>query len=325
MTSTKRTLDLLVVGELNMDLILDKVESFPELEKEKIAGDMNLTLGSSSAIFASNIARLGPKTGFCGMVGDDNFGLQIIEQLQEFGIDTTYVKTDTNRKTGLTAIIRHGGQRAMVTYPGAMAHFSLEDIPEEAFTKAGHMHISSVFLQPGIKRDLQDIVTTAKSHGMTVSVDPQWDPDEQWDIDLSKLLRNIDFFLPNDAEFLQFTQAQSVEEGLAKYKSNINGCIVVKRGRQGATFLDNDTIKTVPAYINEEPVDAVGAGDSFNAGFIYRILKGDSIENAVKFGNLTGSVSTTQAGGTAAITSLNEVLQIANKKYSITNFDDITR
>src|SRR5699024_9296432 len=105
-------------------------------------------------------------------------------------------------KTGLTAIIRHAGNRANVTYPGAMESFSLADIPAEAFRQARHLHMSSIFLQPGVKNDLFAIIDRAKSADMTVSLDTQWDPEEQWDLDFERLLSRIDFFLPNEDEFL---------------------------------------------------------------------------------------------------------------------------
>jgi sugar/nucleoside kinase (ribokinase family) len=316
--------DLLVIGELNMDLILDDVESFPEIGKEKTASGLNITLGSSSAIFASNIARLGINTAFCGMIGQDNFGEAVLRELRKSDIDTTFVQVTSEYETGLTVIIRHKGDRAMVTYPGAMEHFSLQDIPEEAFQTARHLHISSIFLQPGVKRDLFDIVEKAKSHDMTISVDPQWDPKEEWDLDIEKLLNQIDFFFPNEAEFLHLSGSETVSEGLEKLKSQIAGCLVVKRGKQGVTFLSNGSTKTIPAFENREVVDAIGAGDSFNAGFIYQFLRGSAIENCVQFGNMTGAVSTTQAGGTAAMKSMDEVLKIAKNKFSITDIDDIT-
>ena len=325
MPQVKEQNDILVVGELNMDLILNDVASFPELGKEKIAGDMNLTLGSSSAIFAANAARLGLSVGFCGMVGNDNFGASVINHLKKYGVDTSDVIKSDQYQTGLTAIIRHGNDRAMVTYPGAMTHFSMDNIPDGSFEQARHLHISSIFLQPGVKKDLFKIIEKAKSYGMTVSVDTQWDPEEQWDIDLDRLLKNIDFFLPNESEFLALTNATSVEGGLSEIQQHADHCnIVVKRGTEGATFLGDHYTSTIPAYFNSNPVDTVGAGDSFIAGFIYRFLKGDPIEKCVQFANITGAVSTCRAGGTAAITSLEEVFSIAKQNFSIPNIDEFT-
>src|SRR5699024_37241 len=175
--------DVLVVGELNMDLILNKVEGCPELSKEKIASEMNLTMGSSSAIFACNIARLGMETAFCGLVGNDDFGNTIVEQLQQMQVNTQWVQFDKNRQTGLTAIIRQQDDRAMVTYPGTMNYFSSSHIPDEAFQKARHLHLSSIFLQPKIKEELFTILARAKADDMSISVNTQWDPAERWDID----------------------------------------------------------------------------------------------------------------------------------------------
>ncbi len=325
MSRDKQQKDILVVGELNMDLILNNVASFPELGKEKIAGDMNLTLGSSSAIFAANAARLGLSVGFCGMIGNDDFGASVINDLQQYRVDTSAVVTSDQHKTGLTAIIRQGNDRAMITYPGAMDHFSMKDIPGHAFKQARHLHISSIFLQPGVKNDLFKIIEKAKSHGMSISVDTQWDPDENWDINFDRLLSTIDFFLPNESEFLALTNAPSVEEGLSEIRQHAHHCtIVVKKGTDGATFLEDQHTSTVPAYQNPDLVDAIGAGDSFNAGFIYRFLCGDAIERCVQFGNITGAVSTCRAGGTTAITSLEDVISIAKQNFNISDIDEFT-
>lgn len=316
---TENTFDVLVVGELNLDLILDRLESFPELGKEKIAARQNMMLGSSSAIFASNIARLGPSTAFCGLAGNDDFGETVIKELQQNKVDTRWIKTDEQHQTGLTTVIRHNNDRTMITYPGAMEHFCLQEIPDEAFCSARHLHISSIFLQPEIKKDLLKIVDCAQTHGMSISIDTQWDSAEQWDINLQELLPKIDFFLPNDAEFLNMTGAESVKEGLQQLSDTAGNCaIVVTCGKKGATYLADGTINTVSGHTNKNIADTVGAGDSFNAGLVYRYLQGRPLEDCIKFATVTSVVSTTQPGGTQAIQSLEEVCQIAKDKLGIT-------
>lgn len=314
-------LDLLVIGELNMDLILNRVESFPELGKEKIARDLNLTMGSSSAIFAANSSRLGLSVGFCGMVGRDDYGETIIEQLQNYKIDTSLITVSDKHQTGLTVIIRYAGDRAMLTYPGTIDQFSYSEIPGDAFESARHLHISSIFLQSGIKKDLFKIIERAKAAGMTISIDPQWDPDEAWDLDFKKLLSQIDFFFPNEDEFLNITKSSSLDEAINKFQPFLKGgIIVIKQGSRGAAYCTGSEVGSVPGYVNSEPVDTVGAGDSFDAGFIYRFLSGYSIKECIKFGNITGAFSTTAAGGTAAVKSLNHVHNYAKEKLSIDDF-----
>ncbi|NGP89171.1 carbohydrate kinase family protein [Fodinibius halophilus] len=314
-------LDILVIGELNMDLILNDLEEFPQLGKEKIANDFNLTMGSSSAIFAANCSRLEQTVGFCGMVGDDDFGKQIRDQLLAFGVDVRHISISKTHKTGITAVLRYDDDRAMVTYPGAMEHFSLAQIDPDAFENARHLHISSLFLQPGIKTDLFDIIERAQSRGMTTSIDPQWDPKEQWDIDFTKLVGRIDFFLPNEDEFLSITESSTVKEGINEIRPHLgDGTIIIKQGTEGATFVSSNEVKKIPGYTNDTPVDTVGAGDSFDAGFICQILNDTSIEDSIRFGNITGAVSTTEAGGTRAIQSRKHVQEIAKKKFSIDDF-----
>lgn len=322
---TSTEFDVLVIGELNMDLILDQLEDLPELGKEKIASGLTFTLGSSSAIFASNIARLGLKTAFCGSIGDDDFGDTIIKSLQQNEIDTSWIKRDVDHQTGITTVLRHNNDQAMVTYPGTMAHFALQDIPDEVFKKARHLHISSIFLQPGIKNALFNIIDKAKAQDMTISIDTQWDPNERWDIDIQKLISYIDFFLPNEHEFINMVPDHSVEEGLKTLqKAECKGSTIVKCGGNGAMFINDQQIDTIPAFTNAEVADTVGAGDSFNAGLIYRFLSGDSLEQCIKFGAITGAVSTTQPGGTTAIKNLKEVIKIAKDKLLIPNLDEFT-
>ena len=81
--------DILAIGELNVDLILNNIDGEPEVGKEKFAGDMILTLGSSTAIFAANAAALGAKVGFVGMIGQDTLGNLIRESLEAKGVDTS--------------------------------------------------------------------------------------------------------------------------------------------------------------------------------------------------------------------------------------------
>src|SRR5699024_4011201 len=99
---------------------------------------------------------------------------------------------------------------------------------------------------------------------------------------------DIDFFIPNEAEFLQLTGSKSLNEGFQKLPATAKGSVIVKRGKKGAAILNGESITTIPGFVNDQPADMVGAGDSFDAGFIYRFLQGDSIEKCTLFGNLTG-------------------------------------
>lgn len=147
--------DILAIGELNVDLILNNIDGEPEVGKEKFAGDMILTLGSSTAIFAANAAALGAKVGFVGMIGQDTLGNLIRESLEAKGVDTSMLIETDEHSSGATIVLNYGEDRAMVTYQGAMAVMSFADIDKSVFEKCRHIHISSIFLQPALKADLE--------------------------------------------------------------------------------------------------------------------------------------------------------------------------
>lgn len=308
--------DVVAIGELNVDLILNGIQGEPQVGKEIFAQDMLLTLGSSTAIFAANVACIGSKTAFVGMIGNDPFGKLIETSLAEKGVDTSMLIKSNVHASGATICLNYNEDRANVTYQGAMDHMSFDDIDKSIFTDAKHIHLSSVFLQSGIKRDLLKILKTARENNVTTSLDPQWDPNEKWDLDYKEVLPYLNVFLPNETELKFLTGSETVEEAIEKIEPYINIC-VVKCGRNGSILLQKNKKPVIlDAFLNNNVVDAIGAGDSFNAGFIHAFVKGVSVEEAQINGNLTGAVNTTAAGGTGAFTSANDVKEVAETRFN---------
>ena len=310
----KKVFDVIVVGELNVDLILNQIESFPETGKEKLADKMTLTLGSSSAIFASNLSTLGMKVSFIAKIGNDVFGRFCKEQLEVKGVDTSMLIVSDELKTGATIVLNFGEDRAMITYQGAMKDLGISDITKEMLDMAKHLHFSSYFLQPGFKNDLDNLFRLAKESGLTTSLDVQWDPAEQWDFDFKKILPYVDIFLPNESELLNLTGKDLIDTAL-KAIEGYGKFILIKKGKQGSLLSYNNKIVSGKSFLNDKVVDAIGAGDSFNAGFIFKFIQGFPPEDCQTFGNLIGAISTTKSGGTTAFTDYNETMKIAKEKF----------
>jgi sugar/nucleoside kinase (ribokinase family) len=310
----RRRFDVLVVGELNVDLILDGMGALPEVGKEILARSMTLTLGSSSAIFASNLRCLGPEVAFLGKVGDDLFGSFVVDRLRARGVDTSRILTVPGLSTGATVALNHGEDRAMITAMGAMEHLAVEDVTPDHLASARHLHLSSVFLQPLLLPHVATLFRRAKEAGMTTSLNPQWDPAEAWDLDLPAILPSVDLFLPNEAEILHLTRMPDVSSALYVLRPFAR-TVVVKQGSRGATAQAGSRVIAKPAFFNPCVVDAIGAGDSFDAGFVARFLEGDTLEGCLLSGNLMGAVSTTAAGGTGAFTDLAGVMAIARERF----------
>ena len=307
--------DVLVVGELNVDIILNDIDGLPEVGKEKLARRMVTTLGSSSAIFASNLSSLGASVAFLGKVGTDAHGDLILDSLRSRNVDTTGVLRDEAVDTGATLVLNYHEDRAMVTYPGAMEQLTINDISDQVLMQARHLHFSSYFLQPGLRAAVPELFRRAQALGLTTSLDPQWDPTERWEFDAHAILPHVDVFLPNEKELLCLTRASTVDDALATL-GNTARCVVVKKGNQGSYTWQDGQLHHQSPFLNESVVDAIGAGDSFNAGFIRRFVQGRPLKECQTFGNLTGALSTTQSGGTAAFRDTGQLIELAQSKFN---------
>lgn len=304
----------MVAGELNVDIILNQINKFPAMGKEVIADRMMMTLGSSSAIFASNLSVLGTKVIFAGALARDQFGDLVLSSLQSKGVDTSAIVFTSEKSTGATIALSFDEDRAMVTYPGAMTVFTLDDISDDHLRQCRHLHVSSIFLSTALKKDVHQLYRKAKDFGLTTSLDPQWDPDEKWDIDFRSLLRKVDVFIPNENELRAMTGIGDLMEAAQSLKSHAN-ILIVKAGREGAYLWSGDKFIHQRSFLNPSVVDSIGAGDSFCAGFIHKYIQGKSLEQCLEFAALAGAVNTTRAGGTTAFQDLKLVKEIAASTF----------
>lgn len=287
--------DILVPGELNPDLILTDPNLDPRFgQAEVLVQNVALTPGASSVIFACGAARLGLKVVFVGVVGDDMFGRFMLDALEERGVDTSYVIVDPTQKTGLTIILNRIDDRAMLTHLGAINALRIEQLPDTLLSQASHLHLASYFLQTNLQPDVPNLFQRAHDLGLTTSIDTNWDPDQQW-TGVPELLPLVDVFLPNENEAIALTGLNSVEAAAEKLAANTE-VVAVKMGAEGGLAMTRGRRYHAPA-IPVEVIDTVGAGDNFDAGFVFGYLKGWSLEQALRLGIACGSLSTQKPGG----------------------------
>lgn len=299
---------VLVVGEINLDLILANYQSFPALGREVLVDDLVATLGSASAIFAVGVARLGTPVAFLGKVGADQWGDQCLEAMRRGGVDVSRVIRDPALKTGLTVSITSARERALVSYLGAIAALRGEDVPDEVFRGFDHLHVSSYYLQQGLRPACASLFARARAAGLTTSLDPGFDPSERWEADLLQTLRSVDVFLPNEVELCAAARCVTPLEALGRLQ-NSGTRIVAKLGAKGCATLEDGRLVEVPAF-PVETVDTTGAGDSFDAGFLHAWLSGLPLRDCLRWGAACGSLSTRGLGGTARQPDRAEVEQL---------------
>jgi sugar/nucleoside kinase (ribokinase family) len=294
-----KSFDITIAGEINLDLILYGLPQVMPLERELLGTDFQVTLGSSSAILAHNLAVLGSHVGFITLVGSDALGKIALERLGESGADLTRVRVSTgSARTGVTVLLAHGKERHILTYPGTMAEMRVQDL-DVAYLKSGrHFHVSSLFLQRALAHGLPALFRELKDAGLTISLDTNDDPEDKWGDLLDPLLDLIDVLLPNEAEACRIAHLDTLDEALEVLSKRVP-CIAVKRGAQGS-IVRAGRQTFVARGIPVDPIDTIGAGDSFTAGFLFAWLKGQPLDQCALAGNITGALSTLQVGGTEA-------------------------
>ena len=293
-----RRFDVTIAGELNLDLILYGAPEELPRERELLMSDMNLTLGSSSAILAHNLASLGSRVGFISCVGDDSFGEMALKWLSTAEVDVSKVLVWPGRKTGMTTILQHESGRNILTYPGTIFELGIQHLDIEYLASAQHFHVSSFYLQRGLQADLPDLLRTLKARGLTVSLDSNDDPEDRWESGLREALRQVDVFLPNEREAKRLTGAKDAEAAGAELAQWVP-VVVIKLGARGAMAQRGSDHWFSPG-VKVEVVDPVGAGDSFDAGFLHEYLRGSEMNVCLEAGNLAGALSVTRPGGTGA-------------------------
>ena len=291
--------DITIAGELNLDLILYGLPDELPPERELLADRMILTLGASSAILAHNLAALGSRVGFQSRIGDDDLGGTALLRLQQSGADVAQVRrVPGSVKTGLTVILQREAWRNMVTYSGTIAELTWDDLDLGYLADSRHFHVSSFYLQGGLRPRVPELFRKMKQAGLTISLDTNDDPDDGWEGGLQEALRYVDVFLPNEREALKVARVNDLETAV-KTLAALVPLVVVKLGREGAMAQRGTTRFTSPALC-VQAVDAVGAGDSFDAGFLHQYVRGADVPACLSFGNLAGAFSTTRPGGTEA-------------------------
>ena len=287
---------ILVIGELNVDIVAAGVRQLPESGSEVLAENCELTLGSASAIFATGIAKLGCAVTFVSQVGKDSFGGFCLAALKDAGVSTRYVQRKAGEKTGVTIALSNTRDRALITFPGAIATFSAKDCDTSAMKRHQHLHLTSYYLQRSLQPSFPALFKQAKAEGLTTSFDPNTDPSQKWSRSLASVLKHVDVLFVNEREASALTRRTNKREAL-KALGRLVPCAVVKRGARGALAIQNGAVVASPSF-KVKAVDTTGAGDSFAAGFVSAYTRSAPLAECLRVANACGALSTRKLGGT---------------------------
>lgn len=291
-----RRWDVFCVADLCADLILtgNVVPRFQQFEQ--LIDDYSVEPGGSATIFASQFAKLGGRVGLIGAVGADAFGDFLLRQLEAIGIDCRRVRRETQEKTGLGVhLMKSDGDRAMLTYSGTIDATPPEALTDDLLADVRHWHLASLFLLGRMRGCWKGWLARCRASGLTTSMDTNWDPADRWE-GARDLLPLIDVFLPNEAEACAIAGVSDVEQA-GEALSELGPLIVIKQGAAGATAYHRGRRWHVASTAPGPIVDTVGAGDTFDAGFLRGWLLGWSVEECLRLAARCAGHSLCAAGG----------------------------
>ena len=299
--------DLLVIGDANPDVVLGPAPDPIEYgQREVLVSTGAIVLGGSGAITACGAARLGLRVAFAGRVGRDHAGGMVYDILTSLGV-VCFLRIDDEVGTPLTTVLTRGDDRAILTAAGTLARTTADDVRPELLATSRHVHASSYFLMPELALTLPKLFREARRHGATTSLDTNDDPSGRWDRSgVDAVLAESDILLPNAAEAMKLSGCATPHEAAAALADG-RRIVAVKNGADGALCHDGAELIECPT-IAVSTVDAVGAGDSFNAGFIAGMLLDMPPRRRLALAVACGALSTRATGGTAAQPSLVEAL-----------------
>ncbi len=308
-----------VIGNLCVDLIIRGVPDMPNWGQEVIGSSHTLISSGQTGYTAFALGRLGIPTSVVGAVGEDSNGTKMIEDLKSYNVDTDGVVTVPGGQTGITvAIIRQDGERAFVSTLGCSLNLN-EALVLDRWTKlteASIVCLVGLFNTPNLTlKSAAGLLGKARQEDKVTMLDTGWDPHD-WQPEtitgLREVLSQTTLFMPNLDEARAITGKDKPEEALIALQAYGPEITVVKCGSGGSYGRQgNQTFFVPPRKV--EVLDAVGAGDTFNAGFIYGFRRGWPLEACLAFGNATASLYISRA--TDRWPWLKEVAPIAKASY----------
>ncbi len=288
--------DVITIADSCVDLIMLGRDVTPRFgQVEKLVDDYMLEMGGSCCIFACQAAKLGLRVGILGRVGDDDMGRLILRRLAECGVDTRYMIVDTTLKTGLGVSLCQDGDRAILTYMGSVCAVQPEDVSDDFLSAARHLHHGSYYLHTQLRPAMAQIFRRARALGLTTSLDTNWDPEERWEV--GSLLSLTDLFMPNEQEARLISRQNDLVAAVASFHAQGASLVVIKRGVDGALVHDGHEMYVCAVEPAPPGGDTIGAGDSFDAGFLAGWLRGLPLARCLEIACRCGRAVASKIGG----------------------------
>lgn len=308
MTSSANAEVLVCAGEFFTDLIFFDLDQIPSLGQETKTDNFATSLGGGAAITAVAAALLGRRTELVTVWGDSPLDAEARSRLDMAGVSWSGSRIEPNEMSGLSVAVSTREDRYFLTHPGANRGVEAHLLSAEALERAslaGHVHFA---LTPSRWDSFRDAIGRIRECGATVSWDLGWDPDAGRSRGFRALCLELDVLFLNEMEACKYAGASSAQEAL-EYFHRPGNTVVIKQGAAGAIASRSASAPVHVKGIDIEAVESTGAGDAFDGGFLHAWMAGRELEEALRWGNICGGLSTRLPGGVQGLPDREEFRQ----------------
>jgi len=282
--------DVVGFGALNVDKLY-RVSRIAREGEESFILSMSESTGGSAANTIVGLARLGAKTGFIGKVANDHEGLLLLDDFQREGVNTDGIRIASEGKSGtVSAFVDKNGERALYVHPSVNDTLTFEEIRLEYARQSDFLHLTSVDKKPfeAQKKLMEELRNTKVTH----------DPGEIYAREgltrLRPIIKRCFAVMPSEGEVKLLT-GKKWREGAKQLLREGVGMVAVKLGEKGCYVTDGSQSHLVPPY-KTKAVDTTGAGDAFDAGFLYGLIKKKDLYECGRLGNFVASKCIAEIG-----------------------------
>jgi sugar/nucleoside kinase (ribokinase family) len=302
--------DLIIQGQAPVN--------FNDLKSWTGQSNINCLMAGAIGYFSQNLAKIGCNVHLTSCIADDSFGSMILSTLGKAGINPEYIQVEKGKEGAIAVfLLLFGSNKRPMTFKLPTHHGWPQHINEkteeylldsDALHCGGYLHFEDLW-----NNDVPNLFAKAREKGLITSLDPQFPLKElnpPWSKVLNAILKNTDVLLLDENEALGVSGASSIEKSIPILRTLGPKIVVIKQGEKGAKILTDKLEFDQPAIKPNVLVDSIGAGDSFDAGFLYGLLHKLNLKKCAYLGAYAASKSCEGIGGTSTFPTEKEITSI---------------
>ncbi len=262
---------VVVVGNVDVDIIAGPIDDWPEWGTEIGVDTVDMRIGGQAANTAVVLADLGVPVDIVTVAGNDLFGKALEQRFVEMGISVEGLDLIEGKTPHTVAVTHTNSERSFLSDESVMRFMDVDFVSSKlSKVKGAHILFCGINVLRGLRRgDLKTLLESLHNDNV-IYLDPGWPPDgwKSFRPQIRSLLNSLDWFLPNEAELIAVTQKSSISSAVESFQRDFASSAMVKMGSEGSLMISRENSKEYSTERSENVVDTIGAGDSFNAGFI---------------------------------------------------------